>query len=198
MPPSRILVLMGTLVFSLYTIIPTRRPWYVVPVYPAFAILIAAFIVRFYEFRSRRLMYRRLIAFSSLILIGIGGAYCALSLSLSQKQEEPLTSLARIAQSKAASDREPLLLFDESEPLYAQVPLFYSDRPIRQAYLSVRPPSEDARRYLHYEPLADLTRDETRRILLPKKELVRLSSDYEIEILAEIDPLVYTTIKHKN
>ena len=194
----RILVLMGTLVFSLYTIVPTRRPWYVVPVYPAFAILIAAFIVRFYDSRSQRLIYRRIIPFGGFILIAIAAAYCALSLSLNRKQEEPLTRLARIAQSNSAADREPLLLFDESEPLYAQVPLFYSDRPVRQAYFSVRPPSEDARRYLDYESLADLTRDATRRIILPKKELVRLTSDYEIEILAEIDPLVYATIKHKD
>jgi 4-amino-4-deoxy-L-arabinose transferase-like glycosyltransferase len=193
----RILVLMGTIVFGLYTIIPTRRPWYTVPVYPAFAILIAAFIVRFYESRSQRLIYRRMIAFGAFILIGSAALYCALSLSLNQKQEEPLTSLARIAQSKSTSDREPLLLLNESEPPYAQVPLFYSDRPVRQAYISVRPPSEDARRYLDYEPLADLTGASTRKIILPKKELVRLNSDYEIEVLAEVDPLVYASIKHK-
>ena len=195
---SRILVLMGTLVFSLYTIVPTRRPWYVVPVYPAFAILIAAFIVRFYESRSERLIYRRLIPFGSFLLILIAAGYCGVSLSLNWKREEPLVSLARIAQSKSASDREPLLLFDESEPLYAQVPLFYSDRPVRQAYLSIKPPSEDAKRYLDYELLANITRDATRRIILPKKDLVRLTSDYEIEILAESDPLVYATIKHKD
>jgi 4-amino-4-deoxy-L-arabinose transferase-like glycosyltransferase len=195
---SRILVLMGTLVFGLYTIIPTRRPWYIVPVYPAFAILIAAFIVRFYDSRSQRLISQRIIFFGSFILIVIAAAYCVLSLSLNQKQEEPLTSLARIAKSRSASDREPLVLLDESEPLYAQVPLFYSDRPVRQAYISVTPPSEDAKRYVAYESLADLTRASTRRVILPKKEVVRLTSEYEIEILAEIDPLVYATIRHKD
>jgi len=194
---SRILVLMGTLVFGLYTIVPTRRPWYMVPVYPAFAILIAAFIVRFYESRQR-LIYRRLIVFGSFILIAIAAVYCALSLSLNRKKEEPLTSLARIAKSNSASDREPLVLLDESEPLYAQVPLFYSDRPVRQAYISVRPSSEDAKRYVAYEPLADLTRGSTARIILPKKELGRLTSEYEIEILAEVDPLVYATIRHRD
>jgi len=195
---SRILVLMGILVFGLYTIVPTRRPWYMVPVYPAFAILIAAFIVRFYDSRGQRLIYQRIILFGSFILIVIAAAYCALSLSLNRKQEEPLTSLARIAKSNSASDREPLVLLDESEPVYAQVPLFYSDRPVRQAYISVRPPSEDAKRYVAYEPLADLTRASTRRVILPKKEVARLTSEYAIEILAEIDPLVYATIRHKD
>jgi 4-amino-4-deoxy-L-arabinose transferase-like glycosyltransferase len=195
---SRILVLMGTLVFGLYTIVPTRRPWYIVPVYPAFAILIAAFILRFYESRSQRLTYQRTILFGSFITIVIAAAYCALSLSLNRKQEEPLTSLARVAKSASPSDRESLVLLDESEPLYAQVPLFYSDRPVKQGYISVRPESEDAKRYIVYEPLADLTRASTRRIILPKKELVRLTSEYEVEILAEIDPLVYATIRHKD
>ena len=194
---SRILVLIGTLVFGLYTIVPTRRPWYMVPVYPAFALLVAAFIVRFYESRSERLVYRRLILFGSFILIGTAALYCALSFSLNRKQEEPLASLARIAQSTSAVDREPLVLLDESEPLYAQVPLFYSDRPVRQAYISIRPPSEDAKRYLDYQPLADLTRASTRRIIFPKKDLVRVTSQYEIEILAEVDPLVYATIKQR-
>jgi len=195
---SRILVVMGTLVVGLYTIVPTRRPWYMVPVYPAFAILIAAFIMRFYESGNRGLIYRRIILVGNFILFGIAAAYCALSLSLNQKQEEPLTSLARIAKSGSASDREPLVLLDESEPLYAQVPLFYSDRPVRQAYIAVRPSSEDATRYVAYEPLADLTQASTRRIILSKKELVRLTSEYEMEILAEIDPLVYATIRHKD
>jgi 4-amino-4-deoxy-L-arabinose transferase-like glycosyltransferase len=195
---SRILVLMGILVFGLYTIVPTRRPWYIVPLYPAFAILVAAFIERFYESRRQRLIYQRIILFGTFVLIGMGAAYCALSLSLNQKQEEPLTSLARIAQSKSSSDREPLVLLNESEPLYAQVPLFYSDRPVRQAYISTRRGSEDAKRYLNYESLADITRDATRRIILPKNELVRLTSEYEIEILAEVDPLVYGTIRHKD
>jgi hypothetical protein len=66
------------------------------------------------------------------------------------------------------------------------------------SYISVTPPSEDAKRYVAYEPLADLTRASTRRVILPKKELVRLTSEYEIEILAEIDPLVYATIRHKD
>jgi 4-amino-4-deoxy-L-arabinose transferase-like glycosyltransferase len=195
---SRVLVLMGIVVFGLYTIVPTRRPWYIVPAYPAFAILIAAFIVRFYESDNRRLISRRIILFGSFILVATAAAYCALSLSLNRKQEEPLTSLARIAKSRSASDREPLVLLDESEPLYAQVPLFYSDRPVRQAYISVRPSSEDAKRYLAYEPLADLTRASATRIILPKTELVRLASEYEVEILAEIDPLVYATIRHKD
>jgi 4-amino-4-deoxy-L-arabinose transferase-like glycosyltransferase len=39
--PSRALLLTALLVFGIYTIIPTRRPWYIVPIYPALAILIA-------------------------------------------------------------------------------------------------------------------------------------------------------------
>lgn len=194
---TRLFLVTGALVLGLYSIVPTRRPWYIVPAYPAFAILIAAFLIRFYEARKTSPSWRRMIILGCVLLIAIGASYCALSLSLNRKPEDSLAKLSRMAQSRTESDRDPLLLFNESEPMYAQVPVFYSDRPVRQAYISEKPVSEDSKRYLNYEDLSNLTSDSTRRIILPKTEVARLSANYEINVLAEINPLVYATIRRK-
>lgn len=195
--PSRALLITALLVFGVYTIIPTRRPWYIVAIYPALAILIADFAAHFYNSRKASRVYRALTVSVCVLLTVIGIGYCALSISLNRRSEEPLVRLARMARSTTPSDQDPLLLLDESEPRYRQVPLFYSDRPVRQAYVSVKPNSEDAKRYLNYERLADLTGDSPKQIILPKKEMAGLSADYEIHVLAEAEPLVYPTIKRK-
>ena len=192
---SWILLLLGGLVFVLYTVIPTRRPWYIVPLYPALAILVATFVVNLYQTRPA---YRRIIAITSAVLVIAGGSYSFLSLYLNQKQEAPVAKLARLAQSTTVNDRDMLILFAETEHFYAQEPLFYSNRPVRQAYETTRPASDDAARYVSYEKLADLLQDSEKRIILHRDDVQRLSPNYLVQVLAEADSLVYATIKRKS
>ena len=194
---SRLFVILCALVFALYTLIPTRRPWYIVPLFPALAILVAAFIINLYQTYQTRPARRRMIASGCALLIILGGSYSALSLYLNHKGEDPVAGLAHLARSKESADRDSLLLFSESEPFYAQVPLFYSDRPIEQTYVAVKPLSEDAKRYVSFENLSDATRGSQKRIIMRKSEMARLTNDYEIQVLAEADSLVYATIRHK-
>ena len=168
------------------------------PLYPALAILIANFVVHLYNSHKSSRIYRGLIVSACVLLTVIGIGYCALSVSLNRRPEEPLVRLARMARSATPSDPDPLLLLDESKPLPGQVPLFYSDRPIRQVYVSVKPNSEDAKRYLNYEKLVDLTRDATRLIILPQKDLEGLSADYEIKVRAEVNPYIYAGIRRRS
>ncbi|MGB9178737.1 MAG: glycosyltransferase family 39 protein [Pyrinomonadaceae bacterium] len=194
----RIFLIVSVLVFVVYTLIPTRRPWYIVPIFPALAILIAALIINLHQTYQARPVYRRIIASVCLLLIIVGGFYSALSLYLNRKAEEPVASLARLARSKNPDDRDSLLLFSEAEPFYAQVPLFYSDRPIQQTYAAVKPPSEDAKRYVNFENLSDtVAQDSSKRIIMRQDDMARLSTDYEIQVLAEADSFVYATIRHK-
>lgn len=194
---SWVLLLLIALVFGLYTVIPTRRPWYIVPLYPALAILIAVFICGLYQNYRSRPIYRRIVAGACLILIVVGGLYSFVSLYLNRKPAEPVVNLARLAQSKSPGDKDSLVLLSGVEPFYAQIPLFYSDRPIEQAYASSEPISEDARRYVHYENLAEVTQASTKRILLRKEDIQPLSVDYDIHVLAEDDSLAFATIKRK-
>jgi hypothetical protein len=89
-------------------------------------------------------------------------------------------------------------LFSETEHFYAQVPLFYGNRPVRQTYDSAAPASEDARRYVSYENLADVLQDSERRIVLHRDDVQHLAPNYDIHVLAEADSLVYATIKRKS
>lgn len=194
---SWILLLLSGLVFGLYTVIPTRRPWYIIPLYPALAILMAIFISGLYQNYQSRPFYRRAVAAASVVLILVGGLYSFLSLYLNHKPEEPVARLSRLAQSKSPYDKDSLLLLHGVEPIYAQAPLFYSDRPIQQAYESSAPASEDAKRYVNYENLAEVTQAAAKRIILRREEIQRLSADYEIQVLAEDASLAYATIKHR-
>lgn len=194
---SWILPLLSALVFGLYTVVPTRRPWYIIPLYPALAIFIATFVVSLYQSYQPRPVYRRIIAGVAAAFIIIGSLYSSVSLYLNHKPEEPVVKLARLAQSTSPNDRDPLILFSETEHFFAQVPLFYSNRPVQQTYASVAPASEDAKRYVSYESLTDVVQDSERRIILHRDDIRHLPTNYEIRVLAEADSLVYATIKRR-
>ena len=194
---SWVLLLLCALVFGLYTLIPTRRPWYIVPLYPALAILIAAFISNLYQKYQSRPIYRRIVMAACAFLIIVGGLYSFVSLYFNHKPEEPVAKLSRLAQSTSPDDKDSLVLLHGVEPIYSQIPLFYSNRPIQQAYISSEPVSEDARRYVNYENLAEVTQTSTKRLILRKEDIQLLSVDYDIQVLAEDDSLAYATIKHR-
>ena len=195
---SWVLLLFSALVLGLYTVIPTRRPWYIIPIYPALAILIAGFISSLYQTYQSRPGFRRLVAAACALLIIVGALYSFTSLVLNQRAEESLVKLSRIAQRTSFQDEDSLVLLSNVEPFYAQVALFYSDRPIQQAYTLSEPASEDARRYVHYEDLAQVTQVSTKRLILGKEDIPSLSSDYDIQVLAEDGPLAYATIKRRD
>lgn len=194
---SWILLLLCALVFGLYTVIPTRRPWYIVPLYPALAILIAIFISNLYRDYQSRPLYRRFVIAACAVLIVVSGLYSFVSLYLNHKPEETVAKLSRLAQSTTPDDKDPLILLSGVEPFYAQVPLFYSNRPIQQTYTLSAPSSEDAKRYVHYESLAEVTQASAKRIILRKEDIRFLTVDYDIHVLTEADSLAYGIIKHK-
>jgi 4-amino-4-deoxy-L-arabinose transferase-like glycosyltransferase len=194
---SWVLLLLCALVFGLYSVIPTRRPWYIVPVYPALAILIGVFISNLYRDYQSRPIYRRTVTAACAALIIVGGLYSFVSLYFNHKPEEPVANLSRLAQSTSPDDKDSLVLLSGVEPFYAQVSLFYSNRPIQQTYTSSEPASEDAKRYVNYENLAEVTRASAKRIILRKEDIPRLSVDYDIHVLGEDGPLAYATIRRK-
>ena len=194
---SWILPLLIALVFGFYAVIPTRRPWYILPLYPALAILIAVFISSLYQKYRSRPIYRRLVTAVCAVMIIVGGLYSFVSLYLNHKPEDPIARLSRIAQSTSLDDRDSLVMLAGVQPIYSQIPLFYSNRPIQQAFTSSEPVSEDAKRYVSYENLAEAMQGETKRLILRKEDIQRLSTNYDIHVLAEDDSLAYATIKRR-
>lgn len=190
-PHSLVLLLLPALVFLFYTAIPTKLLWYILPVYPACALLVAAFAGRAYARRPR------VVLSVCALFVLVGGAYCLLLISLRQRGDEPLARLARLARRADAGDREALLLFSDAEPLYRPAALFYSDRPLRQVYSKQIPASQGARRYYDFQSLHEAAGDSQQRIILRRDDIERLSAQYEIRVLAEADALVYATVKRK-
>jgi 4-amino-4-deoxy-L-arabinose transferase-like glycosyltransferase len=194
---SWILLILCALVFGLYTLVPTRRPWYIIPLYPALAILTAGFLKNIYRNYQPRPIHRRVAIAACAFLIIIGGLYSFVSLYLNYRQDEPVVRLSRFARSMSREDKDSLVLLSGVEPIYAQVALFYSDRPIEQTYTSSEPDSVDARRYVNYKSLAEVSRTSPKRIILRREDIQPLSSEYDVEVLAEDDPLAYAMVKHR-
>lgn len=105
-------------------------------------------------------------------------------------ESRPVVEIARIAGTANPGQREPLIGLalegdlDTPDAVEGPVALFYSDRPIQVAWT--------------LGELAELTDDQERKeILLAKKYVESLSTEYEIHILAEVEPLVYATIRRR-
>ena len=194
---SWVLLALAGFVFLFFTMIPTRRPWYIVPLYPALAIIIAGFVVRFHQAYSSRPLVRRTITVSTSLLLIVGGLYSFASLTLNRRPAEPVAKLARLAQSTDPNDREPLLLFSQTQPFHAQVPVFYSKRPVLQVFESAAPASEDSKRYVNFVSLGEVLGESERRIILQKNDEKLLAEKYALRVIAEDDELVYGTIKRK-
>jgi 4-amino-4-deoxy-L-arabinose transferase-like glycosyltransferase len=194
---SWVLPLLCSLVFGVYTAIPTRRPWYVVPLYPSLAVLVASFIDNLYKTHQPRPARRRLLVAACAVFIVVGGLYSFVSLYSNHRPEEPVAKLSRTARSTSPDDMDSLVLLSGVEPIYAQIGLFYSDRPVQQAYATSGPAGEDAKRYVNFENLANVTRASAKRIILRKEDVERLSADYDVHVIAEEGSLVYAMIKRR-
>lgn len=227
-----VMVVLGTYSFA----VKTKLAWYIVPVYPAFAILVGATVSEAFRrhpslalgglifaalvstlIAPTRLLY--LLAFFALLMVaayrlrvttarqthqlavilmsvfltGIGTTSLIQfnnripSAPVYGAVKAPDIEIARIAASASLDHREPLIgLALEGDPLTLEDPtiLFYSDRPVQMAWM--------------LDELAELTSSQERKeILLAKKHVESLSTEYEIHILAEVEPFVYATIRRR-
>ena len=222
---SRILLLLVVMVFGIYTAAQSKLSWYILPVYPALSILVAS--VGTQAFRtSESLAFSALVVgtlvvaliapLKIVLLCGSVGVFaivfstairrhayqwtafvmCAFFLAVSlhylrpvfRTTVSPVAKLARIAGSTSPGDREPLIVFSRStRPSDYSDPaaLFYSNRPILLART--------------LEDVNGFTKDhQVKRIILKKNDIEPLAKDYEVNVLAESEPDVYATIKHRS
>lgn len=216
---SRILLLVTVVVFGLYTIVQTKLPWYVFPIYPALAILIAAVVVqaiRFYdstEFSALAVAacvvalnvpvkivlicacVGLLIAIISFFIkkniyqpaaIVMAAFFVIAGLSTLTKVynrgETAIAKLARIAGGTVAEPQEPLIILRKKTfDLYQPAPLFYSNRPIKEAY--------------SLSDLAEFTGDHQTKKIILEENVNALPTAYEFHQLAKAEPFVYGMIK---
>lgn len=195
---SRILLLLVALVVGVYTLVQSKLVWYIIPAYPALALLVAALLRKIYlSAHSRRNVRYALVALGALLLLA-GGIYSFLLVRQTYRPEESLARIAALAASRDASDREPLLLFSDTEALTRPAALFYGNRPLRQVYLTNEPRSPRARRYENVEKLESVvSASSPARIILRRADLEKLSAMYEVRVEAEAGPFIYASIRKK-
>ncbi len=192
---SWILLVVGILVFGVYTVAQTKLPWYIAPLYPALTILIASMIVRAYKLN-------RTVKPCVILLCAISLLFAASKLRPlyyeTDTLDTPVKKLALLARRTDANDLEPLILFSKDCTFDRHAVLFYSERRILQATLSNQIDDKLPRqRYADYKDLAEVTNSSTQKILLNKRDIETLLADYEINVVAEADFLAYATIKKR-
>jgi 4-amino-4-deoxy-L-arabinose transferase-like glycosyltransferase len=171
---------MAGVTLALYSLIPTKHDWYILPVYPTFAVEVGGFLEELA--RSRRVI--RYVAVA-VLLIGIVAAFA----KLVKRQGDPLANqmeeMARVA--KASPDAGPLLVVTKAglDP-EADIPtaIFYSDR---QA-ISLDKPADDRQidAFLEKYHMIDA--------VIQRGAEQDLSQRFSIRPLAESDLLIYARI----
>jgi 4-amino-4-deoxy-L-arabinose transferase-like glycosyltransferase len=213
---SRIVLLLFTLVFGLYTLANTKLRWYIMPLYPALAIFVASMIVQAF-------LSHRTTAFSGLLVAALAAATVApanvvllcggmaiaifcLSLAVRVSAYRPLVvAVSAFLIIVAVIGIQPIYHLGESpvaklatiagkahpgdmEPLIVFSGL-YRPSPL---FYSGRPIQ------VAYTPenLVDFTDDhQSKEIILAKKDIEPLSAEYDIQVLAEAEPYVYALIR---
>jgi polyisoprenoid-binding protein YceI len=203
---SRILLLLTALTFGLYSVAKTKITWYILPVYPAIAVLVGALLdwVRNAYPRFRYgvfLIFGIAICFVGALLLEPERFLRVRELldwdPLYHKLDYPIAELARLDGSNSTAGRDPLILCSDYETPPLNAPLFYSDRPVQQAFVAHKPFGPGAARYFAAQKLSDLVGAEKKRIILRKELMGAVVSDYEVDQLATADSLVYAMIKRK-
>lgn len=217
-PQSRILLLELALVFGLYSIVRTKFPWYITPLYPALAILVASMLVQALR-NSKSIAFCGMTVaccaaalFASPVLVLALGAAALLFVIFFFWLQSPdralramavtlsLFLLASALELLPANYRDavaPVATLGRaaacSTPSHCE-PLLVLDRPYGGTpgptllYYSGRPVEWAQTR----DDLRQFFKDgETKRAILGRDVLSSLSKDYRVDVLAESGPLVY-------
>lgn len=216
MSRSRILLIVATLVFVICTLAQTKLRWYIVPIYPALSILVAAMIAR--AFRSHQsIAYSglamatvvvALVAPLKIVLVFAFAGMLALLYSLAKREAAyKAIAVVMVMFLTAAAINLILPLYRKSETPIAGLariaasagnskPLIVYSGLYRPAplFYSDRP----IQVAYALDHLARFTEDhEIKEIILAKKDAESLASDYQISVLAEAEPYVYGTIQKR-
>jgi 4-amino-4-deoxy-L-arabinose transferase-like glycosyltransferase len=197
----------AVVVLCFFSLVATRTPKYIVPAYPALAMISGDFLAAYMV--SRRRMAWIGFATVSLAALGISSiATRTLRRSLTERvagknvvlAESPEGKDLLLAALKNAAARDtsgPVLLWEEDVAMQKQALLFYIHRPLQQVYLVNYPPdaTRRARRYTNPQPLADFVVGSPRLILLDKRLLPSLPETMELDPLAQGPTLIAGNIR---
>lgn len=171
--------LVGVTLF-LYTLMATKLPWYVVPVYPALAIEVGRLLAEVGKHRPK-VRYTSIAA----LALGIILAFTHLLFMQGFQFSNQMAQMAKIAKSSGRSG--PLLMIASDPEIDTPAAAFYSDRtPI---LLETPADTSTISDSLRIHPSLDA--------IIQKNALGDLSQQYEIHAVAQNDLLLYAVISRK-
>ncbi len=196
-------------VFALFTASQTRLPRYIVPMYPAIALVTADGIFRWVSAAStdsRQRLRRWWRAGAA------AAASFALAAALTRGLRERVTSESTtsgivhedrnflpLLRSEARQDvAEPILLCQDNGWMQLPAALFYTGMRLQQVWL-LQKPDETGRapRYFNSKPLADFVGAEPHLLLIPKKLAAELPPNMNFEELRQAGDLEIGTITRR-
>lgn len=195
--PAWVLTLVFAVVLGFYTAVQTKHSWYILPLYPAMALLVGHLLAQIYNLRIRSSHLLRW----AVILLCVGFSYAAIGKIRPYyvKMEDydlAIKELSLRASRRQGPTTEPLLVFSTDGQLNRQGVLFYSGRTVRQATTSLSLVNS-GKRYQDFFLLSDLVAGGASEILLKRIDVTPLLTDYEIDIIAESGDFVYARIRQK-
>lgn len=182
---------LGVFVFAFYTAAQTKLTSYILPVYPALALLISDLFTSLWN--RRRVAIR-----VAVVLVCVWFAYEAIGKIRSYyvRIEEPDEAVKELATMAAAPAFPPVLIvYSRTGGFEPQSALFYSNKRVVQATGDNRAYSSTP--YHNYKPLADLVGEQPSGIILAQNDVEPLLGGYTIEIVGQSHNLVYATIRRK-
>ena len=186
---SLVILALIVLVFAFYTTAQTKFTSYILPVYPALALLISDLFTWIYQ---RRLAFR-----VAVILVCVGFAYVAVGKIRPYyvRIEDEDVAVKELASMAAGQDSPVLIVYSRTGEFDPQTALFYSNKEVLQASGGNIPYS--GRLYHDNKPLAELVGEQPSGIILAKDDVDPLFADYAIEIVGQSHNLVYAKIRTK-
>lgn len=186
---SAAVLAVSVLVFVFYTGAQTKLTSYILPVYPALALLISDLFTSLWD--RRRIAIRVAVA-----LVCVWFAYEAIGKIRSyyvriEPEDEAVKELARMA---AAQSFPTLILYSRAGEFDQEAALFYSNKRVLQATGGT---GYSSTVYHNNQPLADLASEQPSGIILAKDDIEPLRADYTIEIVGQSHNFVYATIRKK-
>jgi 4-amino-4-deoxy-L-arabinose transferase-like glycosyltransferase len=186
---SVVVLALIVLVFGFYTVAQTKFTSYILPVYPALALLISDLFTWLWD--RRRLAIR-----VAVILVCAWFAYAAVGKIRSyyvriEESDEALKELARLAAAQNSPD--VLIVYSRTGEFDPQSAVFYSNKRVLQAtggntaYVRTL--------YHNNKPLADVTGEQPSGIILAKADVEPLLADYTLEIMGQSHNLIYGIIR---
>lgn len=188
---SAIIVALTLFVFGFYTAAQTKSTSYILPVYPALALLISDLFAWLWD-------QRRVVVRVAVILVCVFFAYEAIGKIRPyyvriEQEDEAVRDLARLAAAQDSSN--VLIVYARTGEFDPQSALFYSNKWVLQA--TGESVGRTSTLYHNVKPLAEVVGEQPSGIILAKDDVEPLRADYTIEIVGQSHHMVYGTIRRK-